>query len=112
MLQDQKTRAAVVVLMHGDKQIDRKALATQLGFKKMSMADPKVATQHTGFQVGGTSPLGLLTPLPIYYEATMLDLPRIWFNGGQRGFIISMDPKHVLTLLPHAKPVSVAVTAE
>jgi len=67
------------------------------------MCDPKVAAGHTGYLVGGTSPLGLRTPMDILIERSILDLDRIYLNGGARGFIVRLAPGDLgsaLELLP------------
>jgi Cys-tRNA(Pro) deacylase len=95
------------VLMHGDCQVSTKALARHLGTKSISPCQPDVAEKHSGYQVGGTSPFGLRHPMPIYVEATILSLPRIFINGGKRGFLVAIAPD-VLTRVLGAKPVTVA----
>jgi prolyl-tRNA editing enzyme YbaK/EbsC (Cys-tRNA(Pro) deacylase) len=37
--------------------------------------------------------------MPVYMEATIATLPRIYLNGGKRGFLVSMAPQDVITLL-------------
>jgi prolyl-tRNA editing enzyme YbaK/EbsC (Cys-tRNA(Pro) deacylase) len=56
--------------------------------------------------VGGTSPFGLRKVLPIYMEQTILELPRIYINGGNRGFLVELDPKDLMRVL---KPTPVRV---
>ena len=69
---------------------------------------PEVAERHTGYQVGGTSPFGTRKRLPVFVERTILDLDRIYLNGGRRGFLVSLDPRAAATAL-QATPVDVAV---
>ncbi len=96
----------LVVLMTGDRQVSTKALARQIGARGVEPCDPKTAERHSGYQVGGTSPFGLRHPLPVYCEAAIAQLPRIYVNGGKRGYIVSMDPKDLLKAL---QPVLVEV---
>ena len=49
--------------------------------------------------------------MPIYMEKSILDLPRIYINGGARGFLVSLTPS-VLTDVIKAIPVSVATEGE
>jgi len=49
--------------------------------------------------VGGTSPFGTRKPLPVYMEATILDLPTIYINGGSRGFLLGVAPADVVRAL-------------
>ncbi|HSB10034.1 MAG TPA: Cys-tRNA(Pro) deacylase [Blastocatellia bacterium] len=83
----------MIVLMHGDREVSTRELARKLGVKSVSPCDPAVAEKHTGYQVGGTSPFGTRKSLPVVVEKSILDLPKIYINGGKRGFLVSVDPK-------------------
>lgn len=98
----------VVVLMHGDRQVSTKAFAGALNVKTARPCDPEVAHRHTGYLVGGTSPLGLKKPLKIYFEASIADLPFIFINAGKKGLLARLSP-HDLVKLLDAVPVNVAV---
>lgn len=97
----------VVVLMHGDKTVSVKDLARQLDKKMFAPCSPDIAEKHTGYQVGGTSPFGLKKPLPIHIEASVLELERLYINGGKRGFLVSMAPSELQRVL-EPNPVTVA----
>jgi Cys-tRNA(Pro) deacylase len=98
----------LVVLMHGDREVSTKALARQIGKRSVQICRPEVANRHSGYQVGGTSPLGTRKAMPIYVERSVLDLPRIFVNGGSRGFLVGVAPKELSALLS-ATPVDVAI---
>lgn len=98
----------LVVLMHGNRKVSTKNLARQIGCKSVEPCQPEVANRHSGYLVGGTSPFGTKRNMPIYIEQSILDLPRIFINGGRRGFLVSLDPK-VCTLLLKARPVHCAL---
>lgn len=82
----------LVVLMHGDREVSTKSLARHLGVKSVEPATPEKASKLTGYLVGGTSPFGTRTKMPVYAERTILGLERIWINGGKRGFLVEIDP--------------------
>ncbi|MCB1996491.1 MAG: aminoacyl-tRNA deacylase [Burkholderiaceae bacterium] len=107
VMQDDKARP-LVVLMHGDCQVSTKNLARQIGAKSVEPCTPDVAQRHSGYQVGGTSPFGLRKPLPVYVEASVLDLPQIFINGGRRGFLVGLPPA-VLRDVLGAQPVQCAL---
>jgi len=44
----------------------------------------------------------------VYLERSILGLPRIWLNGGRRGYLIGLDPAVCVTLLA-ATPVDCAL---
>lgn len=106
VLEDQD-RSPLVVLMHGDRQVSTRNLARQIGAKSVQPCTPEVAEKHSGYQVGGTSPFGTKKRMPVYVERTILDLPRVWVNGGRRGFLVSLDPREFVRVLA-AQPVDVA----
>ncbi|MFL6636893.1 MAG: Cys-tRNA(Pro) deacylase [Paraburkholderia graminis] len=97
----------LIVLMHGDRTVSTKNLARQIGAKRVEPCKPEVANRHSGYLIGGTSPFGTRKQMPVYVESTILEMERIWLNGGRRGFLVSIEPK-VLTGLLGAKPVQCA----
>ena len=93
-------REPLIVLMHGDLEVSTKTLARTVGVKTISVCDPAVAQKHTGYMVGGTSPFGTRRTLKVYVERTIFELPRIYINGGKRGFLVSIEPASLRRLLP------------
>ena len=102
-------KQGMVVLMHGDKHISTRQLARDLGMKHIEAADPKQANKWTGYLVGGTSPFGTKTALPVYVEASILELDTIYINGGKRGFLVVMQAADLQVLQPVAVNVAVDV---
>ena len=94
-----ETRAPLCILMHGDREVSTKNLARQIGAKSTAPCAPKDADRHSGYQVGGTSPFGLRRAMPIYMERTIAALPRIYINGGARGFLVAIDPADAIRVL-------------
>jgi Cys-tRNA(Pro) deacylase len=69
---------------------------------------PGLAERHTGYLVGGTSPFGTRKALPVFIERTILDLDRVYVNGGRRGFLVSLAPADIVRVLG-ATAVDVAI---
>ena len=90
----------LIVLMHGDREVSTKNLARLLGVKSVDPATPEKASKLTGYLVGGTSPFGTRTVMPVYVERTVFDLDKIYINGGKRGFLIGIDPSVLQETLP------------
>jgi Cys-tRNA(Pro) deacylase len=107
VMQDENGKG-LVVLMHGDCKTSTKNLARQIGRKLVEPCKPDVAQKNSGYLVGGTSPFGLRKPMPVYVESSILDLPKIWINGGRRGFLVGIDPQ-VLVKDLGAEPVQCAL---
>jgi Cys-tRNA(Pro) deacylase len=106
LMQDEQARP-LIVLMHGDRQVGLKALAREIGCKKVEPCAPEVAQRHSGFLVGGTSPFGTRKAMPVYVEAGILELTKMHINGGRRGYLVGLEPRAALALLD-ARPVRCA----
>lgn len=105
IMEDEK-RAPLIVLMHGDLQVSTKELARIIGVKQVSPCSPDVAQKQSGYLVGGTSPFGTRHPLPVYMEESIATLPKIYINGGKRGYLVGMAPSELIRVL---KPRMVSV---
>jgi len=92
-------RAPLCILMHGDREVSAKQLARTIGARSVAPCAPEIADRHSGYQVGGTSPFGLRRAMPIYLERTIAELPRIYINGGARGFLVELDPRELVRVL-------------
>ncbi len=99
VLQDEHKKG-LIVLMHGDCQISTRNLARQLGKRHIEPADAAQANKWTGFLVGGTSPFGCKSALPVYVEKSIWDLETIYINGGKRGFLVAVSPQALKSLSP------------
>lgn len=98
VLEDEK-KQPLICLQHGDREVSTKNLARAIGRKTITPCSPDTANRHTGYMVGGTSPFGTRKPIPIYLERSIADLPRIYINGGKRGFLVGIDPAEIVRVL-------------
>jgi Cys-tRNA(Pro) deacylase len=99
VMQDERAQP-LVVLMHGDRQVSTKQLARELGRKGIEPCSPDAAQRHSGYLVGGTSPFGFKREgVPVVVQASVFALPRIFINGGRRGFLVAIEPKVLVDLL-------------
>jgi len=56
-------------------------------------------TMNSVPEARGVSPFGTRNPMPVYVEATVLTMTRMFINGGKRGFMLEMDPADLCRLL-------------
>jgi Cys-tRNA(Pro) deacylase len=99
LIMEDELKKPLIVLMHGDRQVSTQRLARQLRVRSIVPCDPAVARKHSGYQVGGTSPFGTRKAMPVYLEASILERPRIYINGGKRGFLVGIAPADLQRLL-------------
>ena len=102
LVMEDENASPLIVLMHGDLEVSTKALARQIGCKAVNPCKPNVADKHSGYQVGGTSPFATRRAMAVYMEQSILDLPKIYINGGSKGFLVGMAPADAKSLLSPA----------
>ncbi len=109
LIMEDDRKNPLIVLMHGDRQVSTRELARVTGARSITPCAPETAQKHSGYLVGGTSPFGTRKQMPVYLEATILDIPKIYLNGGKKGYLVGIDPQELIRVL---KPtlVSVAIT--
>jgi Uncharacterized conserved protein len=106
LIMEDEGKKPLVVLMHGDREVSTRELARVIGAKSVEPCRPETAERHSGYKVGGTSPFGLRKSMPIYIEGSILELEKIFINGGKRGLLVEISPLDLERVL---KPVRVRV---
>ena len=110
LVMEDDAKRPLIVLMHGDREVSTKNLARQAGVKRIEPCSPEVAQRHSGYPIGGTSPFGTRKSMPVYVERTILALPKIYINGGRRGFLVGIDPQALARVLD-VTPVAAGLAA-
>jgi Cys-tRNA(Pro) deacylase len=98
----------LICLQHVDREISTRELARAIGARAIEACTPERVTRLTGYLVGGCSPFGTRQPLPVYVEASVMELPELYINGGKRGFLVALRPADLEAVL-HPVRVSVAI---
>ena len=99
LVMENELKKPLIVLMHGDCKVSTKELARQIGCKKVEPCKPEVANKHSGYLVGGTSPFGTKTKMPVYVQRSILDLEQFFINGGRRGYLVGINPGELQRVL-------------
>ena len=77
-----KEKEMVVLVMPGDKKVEWKKAAANIGTKKISFAKPDQVLEKVGCEVGCVPPFGQLTELPIFLDPDLTKKDYVYFNPG------------------------------
>jgi len=88
----------VVAVVPVAGKLDLKALATALGGKRATLADPALAERRTGYVVGGISPIGQKSQHRTVLDETVELFDTVFVSGGKRGFDIELAPRDLITV--------------
>jgi Cys-tRNA(Pro)/Cys-tRNA(Cys) deacylase len=73
-------------------RLDLKALAAAVGGKRAVMAEPAAAARATGYVVGGISPIGQKSRLPVVVDTSAEDFETVYVSAGRRGLQVELAP--------------------
>lgn len=82
----------VLLTTCGDKRTDVKALARELGVKKVKFADAETVAAATGFPPGGVSPVGILPGVPLYLDRSLWDFDIVYAAAGTANSALPISP--------------------
>lgn len=78
-------------LTAGGNQVDP-LRASALAGTTLTRADAGVVRKVTGFAIGGVSPLGHLTPSPVWMDRRLMDFDVVWAAAGTPRHVFPIDP--------------------
>ena len=99
LVMEDDDRNPLVVLMHGDLKVSTRELARIVGVKTIAPCNPDTANRHSGYVVGGTSPFGTAQENACLHGRNHTRLPKIYINGGKRGYLVGMAPQEAVRIL-------------
>jgi Cys-tRNA(Pro)/Cys-tRNA(Cys) deacylase len=80
------------------KRLDLKALAAAVGARKAELADPGQAQRATGYVLGGISPLGQRTRIPVLIDESVLSFDAVYVSAGKRGLQLRLAPADLISV--------------
>ena len=92
-------------LVLADSRLDvNKAVRKQLGARKCSFASADQTMELTGMKIGGVTPFGTTTPLPLLIDGRVMEREQLIIGGGSRDRKLLVPPA---TLAAHPEAVVV-----
>lgn len=91
----------VMALMHGDCRVSVRKLERAAAVRRLLPCSPEQALEFTGYTPGGICPFCLPADFPIFLQESLLALPEVCINAGQRGVVVRIMPRILLTIGAH-----------
>lgn len=88
----------LLVLASGDRRVDSRALARELGVKKVRMATPEECIARAGYAVGGVPPLAHRQPLRTLFDRHLLKHDVVYAAAGAYNAVFAIEPNRLLEL--------------
>lgn len=83
----------VMCLVLADTRLDvNKAVRKRLGVRKCSFASADQTLELTGMQIGGVTPFGTRTPLPLWIDKAVMGREHLIIGGGSRDRKLLVPP--------------------
>ena len=91
-----KSRNHLVFVLPVDQELDLKKAAHAAGEKAVTLIPVQELLPLTGYIRGGCTAIGMKKPFPVWVDASIQGLTRVWISGGQRGVQLALAPKDYL----------------
>ena len=93
----------VMVLIAGARQVSWPALRRSLGQSRLTLASEAELLAATGYEIGAVSPFGLLSPMRILLDESVLAQDEISLGSGERGATVILRTEDLLRALGDAE---------
>jgi prolyl-tRNA editing enzyme YbaK/EbsC (Cys-tRNA(Pro) deacylase) len=87
---------AVLVVASGDRRVDEKKVAAQVG--AIGRADAEFVKARTGFSIGGVSPVGHATPPVVLIDRDLFRFDEVWAAAGHPNGVFKLAPQALVAL--------------
>ena len=88
--------SAVLVVTSGDRRVDEKKVAAQVG--GVGRADADFVKARTGFTIGGVAPLAHANPPVTLIDRELFRFDEIWAAAGHPNGVFRLSPKQLEVL--------------
>lgn len=87
----------LLILVSGRHRVDLDLVGATLG-RPIRPARAEEVRQATGFAIGGVAPVGLIQPVPTYYDPALLAFDRVWAAAGTPRTVFPIAPRDLVRL--------------
>jgi prolyl-tRNA editing enzyme YbaK/EbsC (Cys-tRNA(Pro) deacylase) len=95
IFQGERSGKLYLFLLSGTSRLDLEKAAGATG-EPLKRADPRHIRDETGFAIGGVSPLGHLTAIPVFADETLLRHDQVWAAAGAHDAVFAAEPRALI----------------
>jgi prolyl-tRNA editing enzyme YbaK/EbsC (Cys-tRNA(Pro) deacylase) len=88
---------ALLVVASGINRVNEEKVEHTVG-KKLVKANANFVKKHTGFSIGGVSPIGHSNPIKIMIDKDLLQYETIWAAAGHPKTVFPMTPEELVQM--------------
>lgn len=88
----------VIAIVRGTGKVDRRKLSRTAGLRKPRLAPPDVVHRSTGYEAGGTPPIGHCENLRVYMDDAVFEEPVVFGGGGDVNALLRIRPETIREL--------------
>lgn len=86
----------VLAVACGTTRVDRTALASVVGVERLKLAPPELVLERTGYQAGGTPPVGHVTAVDVVVDTRVMELSTGYGGGGKVDALLRITPAEIV----------------
>ena len=86
-----RSKRPILVLASGANRVNEKKIEALIG-EPLGKANADFVRQHTGFSIGGVSPVGHIKPIETFIDVDLLKYKVVWAAAGTPNAVFRVDP--------------------
>lgn len=92
-----ESKDPILAIASGSNRVDVKKITSHSG-ETIENANADYVKKHTGFSIGGVSPVGLKTSMQTFIDEDLLSFDEIWAAAGTPNAVFKLYPENLSTL--------------
>lgn len=91
------TNKPLCILASGSNRVDEKKVAHILG-KPIERPDAAFVEEHTGYAIGGVSPVGFTFEYPTLIDQDLMSFQEVWAAAGTHNAVFKVTPQDLVRI--------------